>query len=255
MVPPLRRLRPGSGCSAALAMVLLVLCVRPARADAVPPAGNTTELVVLHKRQAVPAGSTQVAGEHFQTALALALGNAMGRTVRFIDLPRNRFVAALEDNSGDILCGYLPEWMPGAMDWSKPFIPVTDVLLSSGRVPAPRSIAALKGKRVGTTLGFHYPDIERILGDDFVRDDAPSESMSMVKMVAGRFDYVIGTKPTVDHQRSRGVLPASVKMLVLKEFQTMCAVARHGNVTVAQVNAAIDQISRDGELEKLLRLR
>ncbi|MFL6656690.1 MAG: substrate-binding periplasmic protein [Massilia sp.] len=234
---------------------MLTLAVHPAWGQAAAAPGNTGELVVIHKRQAVPAGSKQVVGEHFQTALAVALGNAMGRTVRFLDLPRNRFVAALEDNSGDLLCGYLPEWLPGAMDWSKPFIPVTDILLSSGRVKAPRSIAELKGKRIGTTLGFRYPDLERVLGNDFVRDDALSESMSMVKMVAGRFDYVLGTLPTVEHQRRSGVLPASAKVLVLKEFQTQCAVARHGNVTLAQVNAAIDQISRDGELEKLLRLR
>ncbi len=213
------------------------------------------ELVVITKAQVFPATGSKPAGEHFQTSLGRALATAMGRPVRFLELPRNRIVAALVAGDGDILCGYLPQWMPGALDWSRAFIPETDVVVSSKRVPALRAIGDLKGKRIGTVLGFRYPDLEQALAGDFVRDDGPSESLSLKKMIAGRFDYVITTRATVNTQTARGTLPPDAHVFVIKEFRTMCAISRRGHATAAELNAAIDAIEHSGELDKLLRLR
>lgn len=213
------------------------------------------ELVVVVKAQVLPSRGGKPAGGHFQAALGRALAAATGRRARLLELPRNRLAAALEAGDGDILCGYLPAWMPGEVDWSRAFIPVTDVVVSSNRVPALRAIEELKGKRIGTVLGFRYPDFEQALGADFARDDGPSESISLQKMMAGRFDYAITTAATVHTQTVRGVLPPNAHVLVVREIKTMCAVSRRGHVTPAEVNAAIDAIERSGELEKLLRTR
>jgi polar amino acid transport system substrate-binding protein len=237
----------------ALSLVLLA-CTSHAAAGAdrkEPP----RELVVVTKVQVFPTQVRRPAGEHFQKSLGRALAVAAGRPVRFLELPRNRMTAALEAGDGDLLCGYLPAWLPGALDWSKGFIPVTDVVVSSDRVPALHAIAELKGKRIGTVLGFRYPDFEQALGAGFVRDDGPSESLSLQKMIAGRFDYVIATMATVHSQTERGVLPPSANVLVVRDFKTMCAISRRGHVTPAELNAAIDIIERNGELERLLRTR
>lgn len=238
----------------ALSLAILACFCHAAAAGADAPAAPR-ELVVITKAQIFPTKGPKPAGEHFQRSLGRALAAASGRPVRFLELPRNRLVAALEAGDGDILCGYLPAWMPGALDWSRAFIPVTDVVVSSDRVPALRAIGELKGKRIGTVLGFRYPDFEQALGAGFVRDDGPSESLSMQKMIAGRFDYVIATMATVHTQTERGVLAPNANVLVVRDFKTMCAISRRGHVTPAELNAAIDTIERSGELERLLRTR
>jgi ABC-type amino acid transport substrate-binding protein len=236
----------------AVFLLLLACTGYAAGAGGKPP---PRELVVVTKVQVFPTQVRRPVGEHFQKSLGRALATAAGRPVRYLELPRNRMTAALEAGDGDILCGYLPAWLPGALDWSKPFIPVTDVVVSSDRVPALHAIGELKGRRVGTVLGFRYPDFEQALGAGFVRDDGPSESVSMQKMVAGRFDYVIATMATVHTQTERGVLAPNANVLVVKDFKTMCAISRRGHVTPAELNAAIDIIERSGELERLLRTR
>ncbi|MES2295853.1 MAG: hypothetical protein V4582_02370 [Pseudomonadota bacterium] len=235
----------------------LILCcaVAPLHAAEAERADSARELVVLHKTQTAAAKLGQPNEQHFQTLLGRALAEAMGRPVRYLSLPRNRLVGALEAGEGDILCGYIPQWLPGAIDWSRGFIPVTDVVLASPRVVAPRTLEDLRGKRIGTVLGFHYPDFESALGADFRRDDGPSESMSMKKMMAGRFEYVITTKVATDTQIRRGLLPRNVHVLVTREFRTMCAVSRRGRVTVAELDAAIDGIERNGSFEKLQSAR
>lgn len=235
--------------------LMLLACASHAADAGAGRKGPPRELVVVTKVQVFPSQVRRPAGEHFQKSLGRALATAAGRPVRFLELPRNRMTAALEAGDGDILCGYLPAWMPGELDWSKAFIPVTDVVVSSERVPALRAIVELKGKRIGTVLGFRYPDFEQALGADFVRDDGPSESLSMQKMIAGRFDYVIATMATVHTQTERGVLSPNANVLVVRDFKTMCAISRRGHVTPAELNAAIEVIERNGELERLLRTR
>ena len=216
--------------------------------------GAQQELRFVRKSDELPRPPPD-ARPRFQEALGAALARQIGRKVRYISLPRKRMVPALENGEGDILCGYVPAWMPGALEWSKPFIPVSDVLLSSPRVPAPARIEELRGVRIGTVLGFHYPEVEKKLGADFVRDDAPSSILSMLKWQSGRFDHVISPAPSVDKLAAKGLLPKGYHALVVNEIKTMCAIPPHGNLRIGELNAAIDAIEKSGELTSLLKLR
>jgi ABC-type amino acid transport substrate-binding protein len=191
----------------------------------------------------------------FQEALGTALARRMGRPIRFLSLPRKRMVGALESGDADILCAYVPAWMQGDVYWSRPFIPTSEVLVSSSRVPAPRTLEELKGKRIGTVLGFRYPEVEQRLGADFVRDDAPSADLALLKWQTGRYDYFLAARTMIDKQAQKGALPAGYHLLVVNEYQSMCAVARHGNVSLDEVNAAINAIEKSGELARIMRLR
>jgi ABC-type amino acid transport substrate-binding protein len=189
----------------------------------------------------------------FQEALGAALARQMGRPVRFLSLPRKRMVGALESGDGDILCGYVPGWVQGDVYWSRPFIPTGEVLVSSNRVPAPRKLEELKGKPIGTVLGFRYPEVEQRLGVDFIRDDAPSAELTLLKWQSGRYDYFLAARNMIDNQAAKGALPAGYHLLVVHEHQSMCAVARQGNVGIDEVNAAINAIEKSGELARILR--
>lgn len=191
----------------------------------------------------------------FQDRLGAALARQLGRKVEYLKLPRNRIMAALENGEGDILCSYLPEWLPGEVDWTRAFIPISEVVVSSPRVKPPVTVEDLRGKRLGTVLGFRYPELEKTLGQDYLRDDAPSSALSVRKWLAGRFDYLVVPRTVLDKQARAGNLPAGYHVLPVYEVKAKCAVSRKSKIGVADFNSAIEALDKTGELPTILRLR
>jgi ABC-type amino acid transport substrate-binding protein len=191
----------------------------------------------------------------FQDALGAALARQLGRRVEYVKLPRNRIMAALENGEGDILCSYLPEWLPGDVDWTQAFIPISEVVVTSPRVKPPATVADLRGKRLGTVLGFRYPELEKTLGQDYIRDDAPSGALSVRKWLAGRFDYLVVPRNVLDKQVAAGRIPPGYHVLTVYEVKTRCAISRKSKISAADVNNAIEALDKTGELPKILKLR
>jgi len=236
-----------------LAHGLALLLFAATAAQAAPPGGKPALRYIKKVDGAVPT-NVQVHSA-FQEGLGAALARQMGRQVEYLQLPRKRLAPALENGEGDIACSYTPDWLPGAVNWSRPFIPISDVVLSSPRVPAPASLEDLRGGRIGTVLGFSYPQLEQTLGADFVRDDAPTTQLSMRKWLIGRFDYIVAAGVDVEKQAAQRTLPAGSHVLPVFEVQDMCAISRSGRVSLAELNAAIDALEKSGELARLLKLR
>lgn len=191
----------------------------------------------------------------FQDKLGAALAHQLGRRVAYVKLPRNRVMAALESGEGDILCSYLPEWLPGDVDWTRAFIPISEVVVSSAHVKPPATVEDLRGKRLGMVLGFRYPELEKTLGQDYIRDDAPSSAMSVRKWLAGRFDYLVVPRNVLDKQARTGNMPAGYHVMTVYEVNTRCAVSRKSKISVADFNNAIEALDKAGELPKILKLR
>jgi polar amino acid transport system substrate-binding protein len=191
----------------------------------------------------------------FQEKLGAALARQMGRPVRYVELPRTRVMQALENGDGDVLCSYLPEWLPGDVDWTRAFIPISEVVVTRPHVTPPEKLEDLRGKRLGTVLGFRYPELEKVIGKDYIRDDAPSAALSLRKWLAGRFDYLVTPSTAFRQQVEAGHIPRGYHVLLVYEVQAKCAVSRKGRFTVDEINAAVNALEKSGELAKILRLR
>jgi ABC-type amino acid transport substrate-binding protein len=182
------------------------------------------------------------------------LAQKMGRTPRFLAVPRKRIVMALETGDADVLCSYVPEWLEGAFDWSKSFIPIAEVLVADLGVRRPQSIADVAGKPVGTVLGFSHPELETVLGKNFVRDDAPNSESNLRKLSAGRVRYAVFNRAYFEYRLKTGDPPLWVHPpLLVKSYAGQCAVSRHGRVTVGEVDQAIDQVVRDGAMNRIMQ--
>nr|WP_229262830.1 transporter substrate-binding domain-containing protein [Duganella radicis] len=191
----------------------------------------------------------------FQDRLGAALARQLGRPVQYVQLPRTRVMGALEAGEGDILCSYLPEWLPGDVDWTAAFIPISEVVLTSPRVKPPATVADLRGKRLGTVLGFRYPELEKVVGQDYSRDDAPSSALSVRKWLAGRFDHLVAPRNVVERYLADGQLPPGSHMLTVYEVKAKCVVSRKSRIGIAEFNSAIEALEKNGELAKILKLR
>lgn len=184
--------------------------------------------------------------------LAEALAQRMQRELVISVLPRKRLAMALEAGRGDVLCTYLPAWVEGQHDWTQPFFPQSELLLTARQGPQPRSLGDVRGQPVGTVLGFAYPEMDQALGPDFVRSDAGSALGNLHKFQLGRVRHIIIDKAFLDYQRRQGEKVDAYPALVIKYQLTRCAVSRRGQVSVEEVDAAITQMLKHGIINKIL---
>lgn len=190
-------------------------------------------------------------GIHYDVGHALA--KAMGRNAKFMTLPRQRMVSALEKGTADVICGYVPQWLSGQFDWSQPLIPTVEVLLTSVAVERPRKLSDVSGQVIGTVLGYKYPELERVLGDGFLRDDGPTTEASLRKLAVGRMRHAVTSEYIYHYRMKQRDLPLAVhEPLLVKRYVTQCAVSPKGSVTVGEVNAGIAHLARNGAVTEIV---
>jgi polar amino acid transport system substrate-binding protein len=183
-----------------------------------------------------------------------ALARELGMTPRYLLLPRKRVESALQAGTADLLCDLRPEWLD-RKDWAWTGTVFSNNMIVAGRsdtVPLPR-IAALAGQRVGTILGYRYPELESQLGKQLLRDDAASDDLTTAKLLNRRFDYAVSNSLYYDYQRK--VHPAGSQLhkavLIITAFDTYCALAPRAKVDVAKVNRAIVALRRRGDMQHI----
>lgn len=191
-----------------------------------------------------------VGGIHHDVGMALA--QRMARQAVFVALPRKRIAQALTSGQGDVLCLYAPAWLPGDFLWSSAFFPSEEIVVSSRAVAPPRALADLAGHQIGTVLGYAYPELDAALGGDYVRADGPSSHSNLRKLALGRIQYTVTMRVFLDYRHQQGEHFDVHPPLLLKQYDTRCAVSPRGGVGVAEVNRAIARMLRDGALNQIL---
>lgn len=184
--------------------------------------------------------------------LAQALARKLNRQLVVQVLPRKRIAQALETGRGDLLCLYLPEWLPGHFQWTQPFFPQAELLVSALAAARPQSLTELAGQPVGTVLGYTYPEFEAALGRRFQRIDVTSNAINLRKLSAGRIQHVATIKTFYDYQLRKGEKLNAHKPLLIKQYLTRCAVSPKSNVPLAEVDHAISQLVGEGTISKIL---
>ncbi|HYD81581.1 MAG TPA: transporter substrate-binding domain-containing protein [Paucimonas sp.] len=183
-----------------------------------------------------------------------ALAAKTNRSARFLALPRKRIANALETGGADILCSYVPEWLDGRFDWSKPFIPIAEVLIADRGAKRPASLADVAGQPVGTVLGYVHPELEEVLGKRLVREDAPTAEVNLRKLAAGRIKYALTSQTLLEYRLKLGDPPLSLHPpLMVKTYMGQCAVSRKGRVSLAEIDKSIESIIKDGTLTRIMR--
>jgi polar amino acid transport system substrate-binding protein len=185
-------------------------------------------------------------------ALGRLLAQRMGHELRYIAVPRKRVLQTLERGEADFVCTYLPAWLPGPLQWSQPFFRQQEVVVTRAEVPAPRKLQDLRGRRIGTVLGFVYLELDQILGPEFLRDDAPNAQANLRKLAAGRLDHAVVEGRMLSHVLAQAQPPLKLHpRLPVSSQLTHCALGPKAKVSLAELNQAIDVARRDGSLKAL----
>jgi polar amino acid transport system substrate-binding protein len=185
-----------------------------------------------------------------------ALAHELGLAPRYLNLPRKRVEPALLAGRVDLLCDLRPEWLD-RKDWLW-----TETVFSNNMIIVSRSdtrplarLPDLSGERVGTLLGYLYPEVEAHMGGRFWRDDAATDDINTNKLLKGRFRYMVSNSLYYDYQRKMHPDGAQLNPVVfnIRPFDTYCALAPAGRIDQARVNQAIQALRARGQFERIYR--
>ncbi len=238
--------------------VALVCCV--AVAPAAAPADDRDIVLNYGKYLGQPYVDTDAA-DQLQGGLIKVVGDelaaALGLHPRFLLTPRNRSAAMLTTGEVDVILLSNPAWLPDSQHfvWTQPLFRESEVVVALASAPV-RTLADLKGKRIGTTLGFKYfgPVGEMLSRGELQRDDASSVRNSLQMLKGGRVDCVIGKLPVIN-----ALAPAifgADGLTVLKpdniENDIRAAISPAAIADPALIKAKIEEIFRRPDIQALI---
>lgn len=184
-----------------------------------------------------------------------ALAGELHYVPRYLNLPRKRVEAALAGGKADILCDLRPEWLDGKdWRWSVAIFSNNMIVVSRRETPPLVHTTGLRDLRVGTIHGYRYAQLEQVLGEHFIRDEAPSDDLNLSKLLRQRFSYMLTNSLYYDYQRMSNPERSRLNPLVHQvwAFDTYCALPPRGKLDLTSINLAIQALKRRGTLQAIL---
>jgi polar amino acid transport system substrate-binding protein len=189
--------------------------------------------------------------------LELALARELGYHAVLIATPRKRVEQWLLKGRGDVLCYYDPLWLEHSSEyeWSDPIIANSNLLVFHHGAELPTQLSDLRAGHIGTVNGYVYPELQVLAKrSDVQREDAPDEEANFRKFLAGRTDYLLTHQLYLDYMLHEEPQMADQLggRLVLRSFETRCAISKTAPITEVQFNAALAALKKRGEYDAIL---
>ncbi|MBV8465429.1 MAG: transporter substrate-binding domain-containing protein [Burkholderiales bacterium] len=232
-----------------LQTAIILICLTTARATDLPP----LDFVVSTTNSAPLQLSTDgAAGNGIVGEISAEIARRLGRQARFVVTSRKRIEDDLRAGRADAICYATPQWVNAPLTWTAPFIPNAEVILMRRDAPTLASLGELRGKTVGTVLGYAYPQLTASLGDSYVRDDAPTMQVNVRKLLAGRTQYAIVDSLSLAYEARTTPELRSLPTLPTSQFKAQCGFSPRLAISAEQINRAVSGLERDGTLAQIL---
>jgi polar amino acid transport system substrate-binding protein len=180
------------------------------------------------------------------------IAKRLGRQARFVSVPSKRVGPELARGAADSVCYVMPDWIDGDFNWTLPLVPNGLVLIAQANAPVVRTLADLKGKRVGTVLGYRYVMLDAALGAQFIRDDAPSIEHLLGKFGVARTPYALVEQATLTYKARTDPAFRARADLTIATFKARCAFSRMSKIPFADVERVAGAIARDGHIDAIM---
>lgn len=183
-----------------------------------------------------------------------AIAAQLGYTAKVKAFPRKRLPAILNAGQADLLCFMRPEWITADVNWSDTMAWDADAIVTRRNTPAIKQISDLKHQAVNTVLGYSYPEIEKVLTEDFVRFDGLSEDISLINLTNGRNDFAVLSETYYRYQLKTHPQRANLNtnyLLIGPKAPLRCALAKKSTLKIEQLNQALDQLNKNRTLENI----
>jgi polar amino acid transport system substrate-binding protein len=186
------------------------------------------------------------------------LARQLGAGVSYLNLPRTRVEPWLRDGKAELACFLNPDWVnePDKLSWTGALFSTQQLMIRRRDSEPVTAIQYLAGKRVGTTWGFTYPELEQVfrLGD-VIRDDAHSLESNLMRLKQGRLDVVM----TVDlsyhfYVKTSGDTSFAADTLWSAPPSVYCALSNYDEALSARLKQQFEQLVQSGFIGRQLNV-
>lgn len=189
-----------------------------------------------------------------------AIARAAGARPQYLLLPPKRTQPALHAGQADLMCMMSPKWLAqpiGAERIGPPMVVLEDVLAvvpGSGR-SQPLDLAAQRGLRVGTVLGYRYHELGPLFEDGhLVREDAATQLGMLDKLARGRTDAaVIDRLVLARYNRDRAPAEPLVALQVVSQTVTQCLLGARTQLPVDALRRALQAVIDRGDVARMMQ--
>ncbi|MFT7774263.1 substrate-binding periplasmic protein [Roseateles sp.] len=188
-----------------------------------------------------------------------AVAQAAGARSEYLMLPPKRTQPALQAGDADLMCMMSPKWMAQSLSAKRigpPMLVLEDVLASGPQGSAgPLDLAAQRGLRVGTVLGYRYPELGPLFDSGhLVREDAGTQQALLDKLARGRTDAAIVDR-LVLARYNRDRPPSEVLRVrqVVSSTVTHCLLGGKTVLPAERLRLALRAVVERGELARLMQ--
>lgn len=225
----------------------LAWCAEPLRA--VVSQTNTAPYAIFDQQQRLTDG---IAKELLDT-----LSARLNRPVQYLDLPRGRVVEWLVTDKADISCFLNPQWVPAnyQLSWTPVLFHTRQYIVRRFEDSPVRSNKDLFRKRIGTTRGFSYPELQPLFeSNTAIRDDAESLEKNIQRLEQGRVDLVMTVDLSYGHfQQHFDSSKLAVDPLWAAPAQVYCALNPKKPLLVQQIQEQLELMQQQGIVDKALK--
>lgn len=186
-----------------------------------------------------------------------ALALQLKRDVVYLDLPRGRVVEWLVTDKADISCFLNPQWVPAnyQLSWTPVLFSTRQFIIRRIQDSPVRSNQDLFRKRIGTTRGFSYPELEHLFQtESAVRDDAESLEKNIQRLQQGRLDLVMTVDLSYGHyQQHFDTSKLAADPLWAKAAEVYCALNPKNELLVQQIQQQLVLMQQQGVIDHILK--
>lgn len=189
--------------------------------------------------------------------LGLEIGKKLKRPIRFMLTPRKRLDPGLADGEIELVCYNTEAWAGSyAKDynWSIPIFKQSNLVvgLKKNMKNAPlKSLKDLKGKTLGTTLGFVYPALVSYFKDGRIkREDALSGADNIAKLHSERVQYIILNNLEYNYYRKKDSSLQKAPFEI-DPINVKCASSKKSDLKISDINTAVIKSKKTGRLQKV----
>jgi ABC-type amino acid transport substrate-binding protein len=90
-----------------------------------------------------------------------------------------------------------------------------------------------------------------VIGQTYTRDEAPSETLNLEKVSAGRVPYAVVDQLVLGWEARQHPEMRGLKTLPLPEIKAGCALSRKSRLPFDRFSKAIDSLIDDGSMERI----
>jgi ABC-type amino acid transport substrate-binding protein len=187
------------------------------------------------------------------------LGVQLGVSVQYVDLPRKRVEAGLESGEIHIAPVAHPHWLSKEFsgDWTEPVFMLRELLVmqASSRLRY-RGPSDLKGLRIGTILGYHYPFVESYFQSGAAyRIDVQKAEQNADMLLNRRIDAYIVHDIVFRYFQKTDQRASLLRAVDLgnAEREISWAVSKKSPLSLDRLNAFVRGLKKSGRIVQILK--